>query len=248
MTLDENAFSAALAKATDENKSREGIGTLSEKTLHSFLKHYLQPDESFHEIKVGRFVADILKDGRITEILTRSFNTMRKKLEYFLEEGYDVTIVHPMAGIKKLCWIDGETGDVSKTRKSPKKMSIHDSFYELYKIKSFLLHERLHFRFIFLELTEYRNLDGWSHDKKKGSSRFDRIPSGILNETVIETPVDYKKVLPANLPQEFTSKDYAVCAGVNLKRARTALNVLKYVGAVKEASKNKNSIIYMKNE
>lgn len=242
----ETAFENALNKATDAERARNGIGMQSEKTLHLFLKNYLQPDEAFHEVKVGRFVADILCDGKITEIQTRSFNAMRKKLEFFLESGYDVTVVHPLAALKKLCWINPETGDISKTRKSPKKMTIHDAFYELYKIKSFLLHENLHFRFILLELTEYRNLDGWSYDGKKGSTRFDRIPADIMGEINITKADDYKEHLPDSLPEEFTSKDYARCAGVNLRRAQTALNVLKHVGAVEEKGKIKNSILYIK--
>ena len=171
---------------------------------------------------------------------------MRKKLEFFLKSGYDVTVVHPLAAIKKLCWINPETGDISKTRKSPKKMTIHDAFYELYKIKNFLFYENLHFRFILLELTEYRNLDGWSYDGKKGSTRFDRIPADIIGEINIIGVDDYKKHLPDSLPDEFISKDYARCAHVNLKRAQTALNVLKYVGAVEEKGKVKNSILYIK--
>ncbi len=242
----ETAFENALNKATDTERARNGIGMQSEKTMHLFLKNYIQPDESFHEVKVGRFVADILCGENIIEIQTRSFDAMRKKLEFFLDSGYDVTVVHPLAAIKKLCWINPETGDISKTRKSPKRMSIHDAFYELYKIKSFLLHENLHFRFILLELTEYRNLDGWSYDGKKGSTRYDRIPADIIGEINIKNVNDYKEQLPDSLPDEFTSKDYAKCANVNLRRAQTALNVLKYVGAVEEKGRIKNSIVYRK--
>ena len=242
----DEAFQNALNKATDASRLRHGIGMQSEKTLHLFLKYYLQLDESNHEVKIGRFVADICDGGKIIEIQTRSFNAMRKKLEFFLESGYDVTVVYPMAALKLLSWINPETGDVSKTRKSPKRMSIHDAFYELYKIKSFLKNENLHFRFLQLELTEYRNLDGWSDDGKKGSTRFDRIPTGILGEIYIENFSDYKKYLPDGLQPEFTSKDYAKYAKVNLKRAQTALNVLKYVGAVEQIDKKGNTIIYRK--
>ena len=56
----ETVFENALNKATDTERARNGIGMQSEKTLHLFLKNYLQPDENFHEVKVGRFVADIL--------------------------------------------------------------------------------------------------------------------------------------------------------------------------------------------
>lgn len=244
MLKNEKVFSMALSKATDEHRIRQGIGMQSEKTLHLFLKYYLQPDESCHEIKLSRYVADIFSDEKITEIQTRSFNAMRKKLNYFLENGYDVTVVYPLAAIKKLCWINPETGDVSKIRKSPKKMSVHDAFYELYKIKGFLKHERLHFRFILMELMEYRNLDGWSNDGKKGSTRFDRIPSEILGEITINSVCDYKNVLPDGLPEEFTAADYSRCSFVNIKRARMAINVLKYVGTIEEVGKKGRAIVY----
>ena len=240
------AFQNALNKATDMSRIRQGIGMQSEKTVHLFLKNYLYPDENFHEVKIGRFVADICDQNRITEIQTRSFNAMRKKLEFFLESGYDVTVVYPLAALKNMCWINPETGDISKTRKSPKKMSIHDAFYELYKIKSFLKYDNLHFRFILLELTEYRNLDGWSEDGKKGSTRFDRIPSGIMGDIYVENISDYKKYLPDGLPDEFTSRDYAKCAKVSLKRAQTALNVLKYVDAVEQVGRKGSTLIYNK--
>ena len=238
------AFINALDKATDKSRIRQGIGMQSEKTLHLFLKNYLQPDENCHEVKLSKYVADIFSDGRITEIQTRSFDAMRKKLEYFLENGYDVTVVHPLAAIKRLCWINPETGDVTKTRKSPKKMSIHDAFYELYKIKPFLKYDNLHFRFIMLELTEYRNLDGWSDDGKKGSTRFDRIPMDILGEITINSVSDYKGILPEGLPEEFTTADYSRCASVNTRRAWAAINVLKCVGAIEETGKKGRAIVY----
>ena len=34
--------------------TENGIGTLSEKTVHAILKNYLEPDTSYHEIRTGR--------------------------------------------------------------------------------------------------------------------------------------------------------------------------------------------------
>lgn len=238
-------FESALDKALGENTGN-GIGTLGEKTLHSFLKYYLEENTTNHEVKTGRFVADIKNSDGITEIQTRSFNAMRKKLDFFLKDN-TVTVVHPLAAIKNMCWINTQSGETTKTRKSPKKASVHDAFSELYKIKGFLLNPNLRFRFMLLELTEYRNLDGWSDDGKKGSTRYDRIPSAVLGEVILNSPEDYKSILPAGLPSPFTSSDYAKCAKITVYRARTALNVLKYVGAVKEAGKDGRKILYTVN-
>ena len=47
------------------------------------------------------------------------------------------------------------------------------AFKELYKIRPFLKNENLRFRFALIDMEEYRLLNGWSKDKKKGSERYD---------------------------------------------------------------------------
>lgn len=224
-------------------KSTGGIGTLGEKTLHSVLKNYCEPDETCHEIKVGNFVADILTDSGIIEIQTRQFHKMRRKLDFFLEQS-DVTIVYPIARIKWLLWIDETTGEITSKRKSPKTGKVYEAFHELYQIKNQLCHPRLHVRLVLLDLEEYRYLNGWSENKKRGSSRYDRIPVDIAEELLISCPEDYAKLIPAALGAQFTSKDFKAASGLRLPAAQTALNVLYAVGAVKRTGKSGNAYIY----
>ena len=132
-TYDQKLFADACQKIVAKERETNGIGTLKEKTMHAVLKNFYEPDISHQEIKVGRFVADILRDDEIIEIQTRSFNAMRKKLSVFLEK-YPVTIVYPIPHNKWLYWIDEDTGEVSKKRKSPKTGTFFDAFIELYKI------------------------------------------------------------------------------------------------------------------
>ena len=63
---------------------RQGIGTLSEKTVHAVMKNYYAPDTDMHEIPIENFVADIFTGQEIIEIQTRAFNKMRLKLDAFL--------------------------------------------------------------------------------------------------------------------------------------------------------------------
>lgn len=107
------------------------------------IKNFYEPDPSHQEIPIENYVADILRDNEIIEIQTRSLNAMRRKLNCFLSH-YPVTIVHPIIHTKWICWIDEQTGEVTKRRKSPKTGSRYDAFYELYKIKMFLNHPNLH--------------------------------------------------------------------------------------------------------
>ncbi len=74
---------------------RQGIGTLSEKTVHAVMKNYYAPDTDMHEIPIENFVADIFTGQEIIEIQTRAFYKMRRKLDAFLPL-YPVTIVYPI--------------------------------------------------------------------------------------------------------------------------------------------------------
>ena len=236
-------FQQTCDKIIDSKRADNGIGTLGEKTVHAILKNYLVTDVSCHEIKVGSFYADIVNENGIIEIQTRSFDKLRKKLELFLKTS-PVTIVYPIPYTKWLRWVNEETGEISPPRKSPKTGTPYMIFPELYKIKNYLLHPNLHLHIILMNLEEYRFLNGWSKDKKKGSSRCDRIPTELVEEIIIQNSIEYDKLIPNTLPQTFTSKDYKKASGLQLNSAVTALNILYYVGAVKRIGKSGRAYLY----
>lgn len=239
-------FEQACKKIIDKERLRRGIGTLGEKTVHAVLKHYIDPREQYHEQRCGNFVADILSEGEIIEIQSANFNTMRKKLDVFLKE-YEVTIVYPIPACKWLIWMDEETGEITERRKSPKRGSYYRAFYELYKIKQYLKNPKLHFRFLLINMEEYRLLNGWSKDRKRGSVRYDRIPLNLIGELMITSPEDFQKLLPKELPKQFTSVDFKEKSKLTLKEAQTALNVLTYTETVKRVGKIGNRILYESN-
>ena len=145
--MDQKRFEEAKRKIIGVDRQRLGIGTLSEKTVHAIFKDYYEPDEDHQEIPIENYVADIYKDGEIIEIQTRQFNRMRGKLQAFLPM-YPVTIVYPIPYEKWLIWIDEDSGELSKKRKSPKKGSTYQAFKELYKIKMFLKDPNIRFKFV----------------------------------------------------------------------------------------------------
>jgi hypothetical protein len=207
------------------------------------VKNYYEPDEDKQEIPVEGLYADIFTGNEIIEIQTRSFDQVRKKLDRFLTY-YPVTVVLPIPHVKWLIWIDEETGELTDKRKSPKKGNAYEAFRELYKIKQYLNKDGLTIKLLFLDMEEYRLLNGWSKDKKKGSVRYDRIPIKIHSEMYIERIEDYVQLVPIDLPDEFTTKDYAKATKLTANRAGTALNILHYVGAVKRIGKKGNAYIY----
>lgn len=236
-------FEAAKNKIIGIDRQRLGIGTLSEKTVHAILKNYYEPDEDKQEIPIENYVADIYADGEIIEIQTRQFNKLRDKLKVFLPL-YPVTIVYPIPREKWLIWIDEESGELSTKRKSPKKGNAYMIFPELYKIKMFLKEKNLRIRPVLLDMEEYRLLNGWSRDKKKGSSRFDRIPTQLVEEVEINCLEDYMQFVPYELSGQFTAKEFAKAAHIATSLAQTTLNILYHVGVVERVGKQGNAYLY----
>jgi hypothetical protein len=244
-TVDKQLFSDACYKMIGALSGQNGIGTLKEKTIHSVLKYYYAPNSDYHEIKIGPYVADICVDGEIFEVQTRNFNTMRSKLEYFLDE-HDVTIIYPVAHTKWLSWLDIETGEIASRRKSPKTGTIYNIIPELYRIKMFINNPRLHFIISLIDVEETRYLNGWSRDKKRGSSRMDGIPVDIFDEVRIDCFEDYMVFLPETLPDEFTSNDLGKAAKIPQDKAGTLLNVLLETRIVERVGKDGRSFLYRK--
>ena len=241
--MDQERFEQAKQSVLQNKGKQEGIGTLKERSLHAILKYYAEPDASLHEIKMGRFVADICHDEGIKEIQTRDFSQLRKKLDYFLEQ-HKVTIIYPIAYTKWLSWIDIETGEVSLKRKSPKKGVPYDIFFELYKIKTVLLHPNLSICILLMNMEEYKLLNGWSKDKKRGACRKDRMPLELVEEIHIASLKDYTKLIPDTLSEAFTAKDFKTHTGLSLRRAQTALNVLKHIGAIEHIGNEGRAYLY----
>lgn len=204
---------------------------------------YFEPNPDFHEVKVNGFVADICNAEGIIEIQTRNLGKLKRKLEVFLEQ-MPVTIVYPIAHTKYLCWGDEETGDVTGRRKSSKTGSAWDLFRELYQLRSFLAHPNFCVCAALIDLEEYRLLNGWSRDKKKGSTRYDCIPIQLVELLYLMTAEDYRAIVPNTLPKKFTSKDFSKAVRISLSSAQRALLILYQLGVVQRVEKQKNAYIY----
>lgn len=226
-----------------------GIGTLGEKTLHSVLKFFFEPDSVFHEIKVGRFVADIKRGNEITEIQTRDFSRFRKKLPAFIPENR-VTVVFPVARSKRIIKIDEATGEYSEPRRSPRVGNIYSLIPEIYKINMLLKEpgvlNSVAFKAVFLGIDEYRIVGKATRRSPHGKRCYEKIPTALYGHFDVASANDFKKFIPEGLPDGFTSLDFARVARIRRGLAQTALTVLTTVGAVTRIGKSGNTIIYNK--
>lgn len=242
--VDKFAFSTAV-NAVGVDRERQLIGTLQERTLHAVLKHYYEPNTDFHEKKIGGFYADIANEKGIIEIQTRNLSSLKKKLEVFLRD-YDVTVVYPVAAQKWISWVDCESGEAGKKSKSPKQGQAYDLLGELYGLKPFLTNPRLTIKVVRLDIHEFRRLDGWDRSKKRGSSRFERIPVDIIDEAVFKTADDYVKLIPEGVNEPFTVKELQTAFKRSQRFTSTAVNVLLAVGGVERVEKRGRAYQYIR--
>lgn len=242
--MDRQRFLDACDKIVGNKRDKNGIGTLSEKTMHAVLKEYYDCNPENHETKIGTFVADIVCEDGIIEIQTRQLYKLNRKLDLFLEY-CDVTVVHPLPAKKYISWIDKKTGECTNRRKSPKKCTIYDAINELYSIKFTLDNPRIKIILPMLEVEDVRYLNGWSKDKKRGSSRCDRIPIDIIDEIEINNVSDFSIFIPKGLKKEFTSNDFAKVAKIDINTARTTINILSYLEIIKNIGKSGRKKLYI---
>ncbi len=223
--MDKIAFLRAQNAVLSSGIEREGIGTLSERALHRILKLAIEPNEGFHEQKILGSVADIKNEQGITEIQTRAFEKMRPKLEKLLPH-FPVNLVYPIAREKRLHWIDPETREISEPRRSPKKGKPSDAFFELYKLRTLLMHENLTVSLVLLDMEEYR-YRGRTEKSRRGTERVERIPTRFVEEIRLASREDYRIFLPEALAEEFTAKQYAKAIGQKPRYAYLGLRILK---------------------
>lgn len=227
------------------DRARHGIGMQKEKTLHAVLKAYEDPDEDHHEIPIGNYIADIYRreTESITEIQTANMGYLRDKLDAFLP-AYRVTVVYPIPAAKWVTWIDPETGELGKRSRSPKKGTFYNAFRELYKISSYLDHPNLSIKLILLDMEEYRLQDGWGRGGKRGSHRYDRVPTRIVGETLLTDPRDYMQFIPYDLKEPFTAKELARSCGYPRESFSTEALILRKLGVIEKAGTKGRAYLY----
>lgn len=173
---------------------------------------------------------------------------LREKLEYYLLEGYKVKVVYPIPHIKWLSWIDPDTGEASPKHRSPKTGSFYDCFWELYNIKYFLDWDNLSVELMLIDVMDYKNLNGYGKRRKRRATRQERIPTALYDTLILNSPKDYLKLVPDELPEIFTKDEYAKATKLSPEMAYSGLNILQYLEVVELAGKDGRKKLYRRRQ
>ena len=221
-----------------------GIGTLQERTLHSTLKFWLQPDTAQYEVSVGHHVADIFDGVCITEVQTGSLYPLQNKLASLLAT-YPVTVVMPLTHYQWVFWIDPETGESGPPHRSPRPGRLAEALPELFWLGDLWLRypDRLTVRVLLLDMEEYRLQDGWGNGGKRGSHRADRRPLAVADDITLTTPTDTARFLSL-LPSPFTTRDFQNMLGHRGHAMTRALRFLEHTGVIVRCGKRGNAVLY----
>lgn len=220
------------------------IGTLSEKSVHSTIKDYLEPNKENQEVKVGKYIADIKNENNIIEIQTKDFKKLIPKINYYLECKYNVKIIYPIIMEKYTNWVDKETHQIVERRKSPIKGSIQDFLIELYWVYEYLEKEEFNISLVLINAEEYKYLDGYGHNNKKHATKIDKIPTKIIKEINIGSIDELSILIPDTLNKEFTSKDFIKESRCKKKWIGSGIKLLREIGVIEVVRKDGNTYIY----
>lgn len=218
----------------------DGIGTYNERRLHRILKRYVTDDAACYEVKVGKSVADILKDGRITEIQTSAFRPLERKIGVYLDTtDHAVSVIHPVISEKTIIRADKETGEVMYSKRSPKHERDIDVLPQMYYLRDFVANMRFEVRLLHVKVDEYRYSERVRY-RREGAYDKDVRPICLLGETVLCGKDSYRNMLPPSLfDREFTSAEFSAVSRLKGRKLSLAIGFLVYVGIFERRSEGR---------
>ncbi|MBE6707823.1 MAG: hypothetical protein E7578_01100 [Ruminococcaceae bacterium] len=240
---EKDLFSDICHRIICSEHTRNGIGTYGEKSVHLALKMFFEDNESAREVPVGKYIADIKNDTGIHEIQTSGFGSMRRKLEAYLSE-YDVELIFPVIEKKRVMWLSPETGEVVKEYNSPRHVNPAEIFKELLYIADHVFSERLSFTLVSLAVDEVSLLDGYGKDKKRRSTKVDRIPRELLEIRRYHSVYEMAELFPYKDGEIFTAEKIRKFLHAPGRSGWAALRFMEISGFCKKCGKDGNRILY----
>lgn len=215
-----------------------GIGTRGESSLHAALKLIVSEPGDRFEVPVDGFVVDVVRGDTCIEVQTGGFAAMGNKLDRLLGD-FHVHVVHPIAVDS---WIERRD---KPTRKSPKRGCLHDVFAELVSVPTMLDHPNLTIEVLLVQVDVLKVEDPTMRRRRGGWRTVDRRLRAVVDRHGLRTTADLVALLPAGLPDQWTTKDVADGAGIPRRTAQQMAYVLKANGLAVEVGRDRAGSRYV---
>jgi len=219
------------------------IGTLREKPLHASLKRwYAEPGDRL-EVPVDGFVIDLIRSDLLVEIQTRGFSSLKQKLSTLLGKGHRIRVVHPIPLDKWIIKLEKD-GTILSRRRSPRHGATTDIFTELVSIPELLTNPGLEVEVLLTHEEEYRIHTPGRAWRRKGWVVVERHLLDVTGSLLIEDIGDLAGLLPADLPERFTTADISKHLERPRRSAQQMAYCLRKTGAIVEVGRTGNTIVY----
>jgi hypothetical protein len=192
------------------------IGTLNEGPLHEALKALYVAEQRTRttaaetEVPIGGYVADVRAgDDVIFEIQTGGFGPLKRKLERLLQS-HRVVLVYPVAQVRYILKLAGESDTPARPRRSPKRGSMASVVEVLVSIPALLNHPNFELEVVLIAEEEIRVFDPTRVRRRNGWRVVNRRLLEVLERHRFRSAEDLWTLAPGTLPVEFTTADLAV--------------------------------------
>ena len=227
----------------DPLMARNQIGTLNEKPLHAALKTWCaRPGDRFEQVVDG-FVIDILRGDLLIEIQTQNFAALKRKL-YRLLPQHPVRLVYPIAREKWIVKLEAGSGAPISRRKSPKRGSVEDLFLELVRFPKLIADPHFSLQVLLIQEEELRRHESGRRWRRRGWVTEERRLLHVVEERHFQTLAEMAALIPAALPDPFTTKELAQAMAKPRWVAQKMAYCLREMGAITAVGKRQRGILY----
>ena len=223
-----------------------GINTQNEKSLHADLKKWYGRPGDRYEARVDGSIVDIVRGELLIEIQTRNFLALSKKLSRLCQT-HKVRLVYPVPREKHIVYTDSH-GTVIKRRKSPKSGSLLDVFDELVSIPKLAADKNLAIEVLLVDVEETRCQDGRGSWRRKGNSIVDRRLVDVIDSMCMESPEDFRKLIPEGIDEPFSNKTLAEAMGIPVSTARKITYCYRRMNIIELTGKKGNELLFSVNK
>jgi hypothetical protein len=219
-----------------------GIGELNEQPLHAALKAwYARPGDQL-EVVVDGYVVDVVRDDLLIEIQTGNFSSIKGKLADLVAR-YSVRLVYPIAYEK---WLlkRPRAGEGPRTRrKSPKRGSVLEVFEELVSFPELLCASNFSLDVVLTQEEELRYHDA-TRWRRHGWVVEERRLLDVVERHRFSTPTELRRLLPAELPDPFTTQDLAEALGRSRRLAQKMAYCLRKTKILTKVGQQGRAFLY----
>jgi hypothetical protein len=223
--------------------SKNLIGTLGEKKLHSALKAWYSRPGDRVEAEVDGFHIDIVRRRLLIEIQTGNFSSQKRKLNTLIEE-HPVRLVFPIAQEKWIVRLASDGTTLLGKRKSPRRGNIYDLFAELVSLPDLIEERNFSLEVLLIREEEVHRDDGRGSWRRKGWSIFDRCLIEVVDAYLFKNSADFLKLVPQNLPERFTTRDLAEAIAQPHWLAQKMAYCLRHMRLIQGVGKKGNALLY----